>query len=81
LTIPCAKQIEYRAFYEVVFNWHYHDLAFSHNLDPERSHDVKQSFGRFILHCRRPAQTSVSNKLINKLRRCFGCPAGQRWRY
>jgi len=32
LTIRGAKRIEYRAFYEIVFNWKYHDLAFSHNL-------------------------------------------------
>ena len=30
LTIPRTKQIDYRAFYEVVFIWHRPDLAFSH---------------------------------------------------
>lgn len=35
LTIPRTKQIDYRAFYEVVFIWHCPDFAFSHNLDPK----------------------------------------------
>jgi len=43
LTIPGAKQIESRAIYEVVFNWHDHDFTFSHNLDPQESVDPLNS--------------------------------------
>jgi hypothetical protein len=37
LTIPDTKQIEYRAFLGVIFNWHGLCSAFSHNLDPLQS--------------------------------------------
>lgn len=73
LTIPRTKQIDYRAFYEVVFIWHCPNLAFSHNLGrfrklTSRKNDHWQWLGDYQIDDNSLTRFSVPLRLKRLLR-------------